>query len=414
MRKHITSITGNTRVLTAAAAVAVLGALAVTEVGCCGGGGSQVHQQWMTRYSGPGNDTDAAASVAVTGGRVFVTGASTGAASGYDYVTVAYDAATGGQLWASRYNGPGNGYDAATSVAVTGGRVFVTGQSDGGTSGQDYVTVAYDAATGAQLWASRYNGPGNGPYHRGDAATSVAVTGGTVFVTGQSDGSDQEDYATVAYDAATGAQLWASRYNGPGNSTDEATSVAVTGGTVFVTGTSRDGLASWRDYATVAYDAATGGQLWASRYNGPGNSTDEATSVAVTGGTVFVTGQSTGSTSNTDYATVAYSAATGGQLWASRYNGPGNSYDSANSVAVTGGTVFVTGQSTGSTSNTDYATVAYSAATGGQLWASRYNGPGNSYDSANSVAVTGGTVFVTGQSTGSTSGQDYATVAYSG
>jgi hypothetical protein len=66
--------------------------------------------------------------------------------------------------------------------------VFVTG-----TSGNDYATVGYLAATGAQLWVRRYHGPAGS----GGFATSVAASlrGERVFVTGGSDGS----YATVAY-----------------------------------------------------------------------------------------------------------------------------------------------------------------------------------------------------------------------
>ena len=128
------------------------------------------------------------------------------------------------------------------SVAVSPGgtRVFVTGTSQGTGSHKDYATVAYSAATGARLWVQRYNGPGNGD----DDVSSVAVSpGGTrVFVTGASQGSgSREDYATVAYSAATGARLWVQRYNGPANGDDEAFSVAVSpGGTrVLVTGTSQ-------------------------------------------------------------------------------------------------------------------------------------------------------------------------------
>ena len=275
-------------------------------------------------------------------------------------------AAPGARLWVARYNGPANGNDSPFSVAVSPGgtQVFVTGFSQGARSGSDYATVAYNAATGARLWARRYNGPAN----RDDSANSLAVSpGGTrVFVTGDSQGDrSQQDYATVAYSAATGARLWAQRYNGPANGDDHASSVAVSpGGTrVFVTGSSQGTRSALDlDYATVAYNAATGARLWARRYNGPGNGTDSATSLAVSpGGTqVFVTGDQ-GVGSGSDYATVAYNAATGAQLWARRYNGPGNGDDSAWSVAVSpGGTrVFVTGSSQGARSAQDYATVAY-------------------------------------------------------
>jgi outer membrane protein assembly factor BamB len=371
-------------------------------------------QRWFSRYNGPASGADEASSVAVSpdGAAVFVTGTSHS-----DYGTVAYNAATGAQLWASRYHGPSN--DSASSVAVSpdGSTVFVTGTSRAGptgtTSGLDYATVAYNAATGAQLWASRYNGPANS----GDFAFSVAVSpaGATVFVTGASRGATSRlDYATVAYNAATGAQRWASRYNAPANRDDRASSLAVSpgGATIFVTGTSR-GRTSGLDYATVAYNAATGARRWVSRYNGPRNADDSAVAVAAGPGgqSVFVTGTSKAATR--DYATLAYNAATGAPRWARRYNGPARAEDDATSLAVSpgGSAVVVTGTSyeknSGGTTLRDYATVAYNAA-GARLWASRFRGPaGRSDASALAVSPDGTKVFVTG-----TSSLEYTTVAY--
>ena len=117
-----------------------------------------------------------------------------------------------------------------------------------------------------------------------------------------------------------------------------------------------------------------------------------------------------------DYATVAYSP-NGARLWARRYSGrPGNHSDIAYAVAVPGnGKVYVTGTSWGgSATGNDYATIAYNVRTGALVWVRRYNGPASGGDSASSLAARGGRVFVTGGSAKTTSGDDYATIAYNG
>jgi hypothetical protein len=168
--------------------------------------------------------------------------------------------------------------------------------------------VAYRTGTGAVLWVRFYKGP-NGR----SMATSIAASpdGSTVFVTGSSGvpGGAMEDYATVAYAAATGAVIWAKRYPG-GASSLGATSVAVSpdGSTVFVTG--RDQAANGSlDYATVAYAAATGAALWARRYGGARRTDNTAVSVLPSpdGTKVFITGYSAGpGHPQFGYATVAY------------------------------------------------------------------------------------------------------------
>jgi hypothetical protein len=263
-----------------------------------------------------------------------------------------------------RYNGPGNfEYPTALGVSPDGSTVFVTGASTGATSGDDYATVAYDATTGAQRWVKRYNGPANG----GDDASALGVSpdGSKVFVTGVSSWtSGSFNYATVAYNATTGAQLWVTGYTGP-NNYDSAFALGVSpdGSKVFVTGEST-GATSGYDYATAAYNATTGTQLWAERYDGPGNVNDAASALGVTpdGSTVLVTGYSGGSTSSGDYATLAYNATTGAKLWVKRYNGPGNDNDAASALGVSpdGSKVFVTGKSAAASFFLDYATVAYS------------------------------------------------------
>lgn len=154
------------------------------------------------RYDGPthGNDYALATIVSPGGSSVFVIGYSTTANGQFDYGTVAYDSSTGAQLWGMRYDGPGHGSDYAYGLGVSpgGSTVFVTGLSLGATSGFDYATLSYDAVTGAARWLRRYNGPANAE----DSASDLAVspTGERVFVTGMSRGASSNlDYATVAY-----------------------------------------------------------------------------------------------------------------------------------------------------------------------------------------------------------------------
>ncbi len=367
---------------------------------------------WVRRYNGPGNSADYARALAVdNSGNVYVTGESYDGA--YDYATIKYSSA-GDTLWVRRYNGPANLHDYALGMVVDeSGNVYVTGRSQG--SGTffyyDYATIKYSSA-GDTLWVRRYNGPGN----LYDFALALTVDdSGNVYVTGQSQGSDSSafsyDYATIKYSPA-GDTLWVRRYNGPGNAIDRGYALAVDdSGNVYVTGVS-EGSGTSYDYATIKY-SPTGDTLWVGRYNGPSDSSDEAYALALDNtGNVYVTGISRGSGTSWDYVTIKYSPA-GDTLWVRRYNGPGNSYDKANALAVDdSGNVYVSGVSEGSGTSWDYATVKYSP-TGDTLWVRRYNGPGNSDDQAFALALDGGgNLYVTGNSFGSGTFVDYATIKY--
>lgn len=383
-------------------------------------GSQAAGEAWVARYDGSGDwDVSYPAVVSPDGTRVYVAGKSPGSGTDSDYAAVAYDAATGVQSWAARYNGPANGWDGATALAVSpdGTRVYVTGSSTGVGTGGDYTTVAYDAATGTQLWVARYDGPASG--YDGAGALAVSSDGKRLFVGGRSASVMLDDYATIAYDAETGAQLWSARYNGPGNDWDQifALGVSPDGLRVYVTGGSWGGAVG-TDVATIAYDATTGAQSWIIRYDGPGHATDQgyALTVSPDGARLYIVGWSAGASSKDDYLTIAYDAATGAQAWLDRYDGPAGLWDEATSVAVNrdGSRLYITGGSFGLASAYDYATIAYDAATGTQGWVARYDGPGHAWDEAHSIVVTpdGSRVFLTGQSIGAGTGWDFATVGY--
>src|ERR1043165_754177 len=156
----------------------------------------------------------------------------------------------GTPLWTNRYNGPANGSDVGMGVATdANGNVFVTGSSPGTGTSNDFATVK-PSPGGVPQWTNRYNGPVNG----NDNAKVVRVdAAGNVIVTGSSPGSGTgSDWVTIKYSNA-GAPQWTNRFNGPGNTNDTPSGLALdSSGNVFVTGSTGVGAVSG-DYATVAY-----------------------------------------------------------------------------------------------------------------------------------------------------------------
>lgn len=362
--------------------------------------------RWVVRYDGDASGTDQARAVAVdSAGNIYVTGSSQGT-NGYDYVTVKYNSDFDA-VWTKNYNNASaNGNDYASAMAMDGaGNVYITGYSYSSTTNYDYATVKYDS-NGNEQWVARYDGAGDW-----DEAKDIAVdASGNVYVTGYVQGSNY-DCVTVKYDS-DGNEQWARTYDR--GDRDMGNAIAVDGnGNVYVTGYSYDipdADETRNDYATVKYDS-DGNEQWAAIYDGPANGDDYARAIAVDGsGNVYVTGQS--ADTNNDYATVKYNSS-GTQQWAARYDGPASEADVANSIGVdSAGNVYVTGQSQGDGTNDDYATVKYNSA-GTQQWVARYDGEASGSDLASAMAMDAdGNIYVTGSSEGSSTNYDYATIAY--
>jgi hypothetical protein len=365
---------------------------------------------WVRRYNGPENNGDIASAIAVDdSGNVYVTGKSYDNESNYDYATMKYYP-DGETAWVRRYDGPGNSDDEALAVAVDDfGNVYVTGESWGSEFYYDYATMKY-YSNGDTVWVRRYNGPGNG----GDIASALAVDdSGNVYVTGKSYGGESNyDYATMKY-YPNGETAWVRVYNGPENSDDEANALAVDGfGNVYVTGGSFDSEVNW-DYVTIKY-YPNGDTAWVRRFNGPANGEDKAYAIALDPlNNVYVTGYSDSTGSYQDYATIKYDSS-GNVVWVKRYNGPpGNGSDLACAIAVDdSNNAYVTGMSGGGATGIDYATIKYDSLSS-PSWVKRYDGPANGYDRAYDIAVDdSGNVYVTGLSAGISTDLDYATIKY--
>ena len=383
-------------------------------------------------YNGPGNQLDNCnAVVQDNSGRVYVTGVSWGGTSTKeDYATIKFSE-DGDFLWVARYDGPGHNLDYASAMALdNSGNVYVTGWSRNGTSygTEDIATIKYNT-NGTQLWVARYDGTFGDKYYF-DYAKAICVDAvGNVYVTGISLGNDNymEDYITLKYNT-NGVLQWERRYNnGSSNKQDMAYSLALDeSGNVYVTGGSVQNNQGY-DMLTIKYNNS-GVQQWTARYNGPSNSNDIASEVAVDkAGNVFITGSSHGGTNKLDYVTIKYNSA-GQQQWLQRYNGTANDTDAATGIDLDlFSNVYVTGYSKNTGANSyDYVTIRYRNFDGMQEWNQRYNGGG--LDKAWDIQVTQKPctldfiefdipcwdidVYVAGQSAGIGTSNDFVTIRY--
>jgi hypothetical protein len=371
---------------------------------------SAVSAQWATQFPGAHLVANAASP---DGSTVFATGW-IGVVATRTFLTIAYDADTGQQLWAKTYGGGQQDQGASLAVSPDGSTVYVAGTHtiDEATLDLDWATVAYDTENGDVRWSRTYDAPAVDESDDGTAAVALSPDGSSVYVTGHKTRADgNREFRTVAYAASTGATQWTAndRY---GLGADLA--VSPDGSTVIVTGDYQ--LAMFR-IGTIGYDAHTGDRLWLRAWDGPDNiqALSRDIVMALGGGHVFVGGIVAASDGGYDYAVLKYGTTDGALSWARRYQGvPGYSEDFLTSIAITpdGGTVVATGSGSDGADVGDYATVAYDAGSGAGLWTKRFDGGGS--DSARSIAVdpTGTAVFVTGWSDGSKSGHDFVTIGY--
>lgn len=366
---------------------------------------SQPTLEWEAMYNGQANNADVVNAMCKdASSNIYVTGKSSDASNYNDIVTIKYNS-SGDSLWVRKYNSPNNFSDEALALCVdNSANVYITGKSFSVSGLDDIITIKY-ISSGVMQWARTYGGNLN------DFANAIACDqSGNVYVTGGSTGANGFDYVTIKYSPA-GDSLWVRKYNFiSGNSSDDASSIAVdNSGNIYVTGTSWGGSSNY-DYATIKYNSM-GVQQWVSRYNGISNSSDRAKMLAIDQtGNIYVTGRSTG-TNGFDYVTIKYNTS-GDSLWVKSYNGTGNGDDRANSICIdNSGNIYVTGESWGIGTFTDYLTIKYNPS-GDSLWSKRYNGLGNENDIATSIgADNSGNVYVTGESRGLIN-RDYTTIKY--
>ena len=271
------------------------------------------------------------------------------------------------RLWVGRYDGPAHRNDIPSEVAVSpdGSTVFVTGDSyRPGCS--NWATVAYDASDGEELWNVRYDGA----EHWCDHAAGIAVSddGARVLVTGQAQEDDAGDIITIAYDAVDGSELWVAREIRPDLGADTAAGVATRGANVYVAGTvnTRCDASIDRCYYSMlvaAYDGWTGQRRWVEEYE---SAAGTASSVGAFGSAITVAAGDAvyvaGMTATGTVETVAFEGTSGSRRWVAHSDD--DYFPNAVVTTPDGGTVLVAATS----ASEHYSLTAYSAQNGSELW----------------------------------------------
>jgi hypothetical protein len=151
--------------------------------------------------------------------------------TGPDVLVLEYEP-QGGLAWSASHDGEG-GFDVAVDVtADAAGNVYVAALSAGDGTGWDMVTLKYDA-DGEELWARRFDGPIGGD----DQPVGLAVDGaGNVHVAGTAAVTSTfgDELVVIQYDAE-GDEVWTELVDGGAGGTDRAADLVLdSAGNIYV------------------------------------------------------------------------------------------------------------------------------------------------------------------------------------
>ncbi len=333
-----------------------------------------------------------------------------------------FDAVTGALIWNTFLGGVGEEF--GNQISLSGGALFVAGTSTDtwGTPVSPFVGVVdgflarLDAATGALTW-NTFMGGG-----QTDNASGVSAAGGTVVVAGSSTGTwgtpvnpfvGTRDAFVATFDSATGALTWNSFLGSLAE--DDSANIVLAGGSAVVTGFSRAtwgtpvaAFAGGQDTFVASLNAATGALNWNTFLGGLAE--DEGRDVTSDGAAVYVSGISRTSWGapvspfvggTQDGFVAALNLGTGALTWNTFLGSTG--FDEARGVALSGGSLFVGGDSTASWGSpinpfngSQNAFAAQLDPASGTLSAMTFVG-GSSTDGAD-IAVAADAVFLVGES----------------
>ncbi|HWP31486.1 MAG TPA: PQQ-binding-like beta-propeller repeat protein [Fimbriimonadales bacterium] len=308
--------------------------------------------------------------------------------------------ADGNLLWSKTDH---DGYDLSVDAE---GNCYVVGGL-----GSDAMVRKYDS-NGVLLWSKTYDGPSG----QGDFATHViALLQGNIYVGGYQNSihdGETADLMLLKYDQY-GDLKWNSSYNGPKNKNDLLRAMTVdTAGNIYIAGwTNVPYYYYGGDIGVIKFDSS-GGKIWDKIFNGSSNLDDSPTGIASYGGSgVAVCGTTEGFTSLNDFIVLRYDA-NGNLLWSFIWDGGGSAFDTATSLQFMGGNLYAAGGGSFSSGVPPDFVIHVFGKVGKHLGFYRHDGPAKNLDVISDIELNKG-VYVTGESYGFDTQSDFMTVKFS-
>lgn len=173
-----------------------------------------------TYYPSIGNGDEKGVSVDYDdAGNAYITGI-TDANGNNDIITIKYSP-SGTKLWEAIFSGTGNGDDQPVKIKYANNKVYVAGYTKSSGTGYDWVTICYNA-TGSGIQTEAWKAIYNDSYNGDDKATDMEIDGGgNIYVGGSSydNNTKKLNACLIKYNGISGV-LIRSLYEGEGSSYD--------------------------------------------------------------------------------------------------------------------------------------------------------------------------------------------------
>jgi len=347
---------------------------------------------WIKRYGGAGDDQGQ--SIVVSGNYIYVAGyEASDTAGNYDVFVMKLNKSDGTSVWKKHYGGVSS--DKGTLLAVSGDYIYATGYEQSDTAGLDDVFVMkLNESDGSSVWKKHYGGASF------DQAYSLAVSGGYIYVTGReiSDTAGSFDVFVMKLNESDGSSVWKKHYGG--TNSDNGALLTVSGGYVYVVGYEASDTAGDGDVFVMKLNESDGTTVWKKHYGGVGF--DYSKSFVVSGSYIYVIGsENSDTTGSYDAFVMKLNESDGSSVWKKHYGGSNS--DEAYFLALDGNYIYITAYEQSDTSgNYEILIMKLNESDGSSVWKKHCGAAGS--DTGYSLAVSGDYIYITGYENSDTAG----------